>query len=94
MRNLIEKFALWLLKVIGTEIWVVPIRIKPYYPEILSLVREEEGKVYDAPDMHGDGYFKTRRVIAKMLRDHPELRNDKRALLKGIIQCSDRITSV
>lgn len=94
VRVRIEKLSLWMLYHIHTEMFVVPATMKPYEDKIEVLVAEEEGKSYGSGDLFGDGYFKTRRVLAIMLRDHPELRDHKRELMKAVVVASDRVKAL
>lgn len=83
---LIEWFALWLLRLIGSDVQVLPMEIHPFLEEITALCLEEESQQYDTDDLLGQGYFKSRRVMTKMRKRYPYL--PKRALWKAVERCS------
>ena len=82
--TLIQIFALWLLRLIGSRQFAVPKYMDTYWSEIEGLVRTEEQEEYP-------GYFKYRRVFTIMANRYPNL--DRRALSKAIQLCSDSISS-
>ncbi|MDD5199259.1 MAG: hypothetical protein PHC88_05595 [Terrimicrobiaceae bacterium] len=86
LKVLIEWFALWLLRLIGSEICVLPMEIHPYLDEITTLCEVEDPQQYETDDLLGQGYFKSRRVMTKMLIKYPYL--PKRALWKAVERCS------
>lgn len=86
-----EKLGLWLIHIAGSEVIIVPVIMLSYTDELQALCMEEEGKEYGSKDAHGDGYFKTRRVMIEMLRRHPELKQYRRDLMKGIVVTVDKL---
>lgn len=82
--NVVQAFALWLLKIIGSKQIHVPKYMDNYAVEIEALVRDEEPRPHP-------GYFKYRRVFTIMMTRHPAL--NQRDLSKAIQLCSDSVAS-
>lgn len=82
--NVIQAFALWLLKLCGSKQFAVPKYMDNYLAEIEALVRDEEPKQHP-------GYFKYRRVFTIMMTRHPAM--NQRDLSKAIQLCSDSVAS-
>lgn len=70
-KQLIERFALYLLRKVGTPIIVYPLHMEGYRDEILALCKEEEKQEYSTDDILGSGYFKGRRVMSIMKKKYP-----------------------
>lgn len=83
--TIIQMFALWLLRKVGSKPVHVPKYMETYWDEITQLVKKEHTENYP-------GYFKYRRVFTIMAKRYPAM--DKRALSKAVIVCADEVAGV
>lgn len=83
--TLVQMFAVWLLKQLGSKQVHVPKYMETYWDEITQLVKKEHTENYP-------GYFKYRRVFTIMEKRYPAM--DKRALSKAVIVCADEVVDV
>lgn len=93
----IENLAVWLLAKIDSQILLhaavgkqgvgLPASMVPYRDEITLLCIEEEPQSYRTSDILGQGYFKSRRVMTKLVVKYPNI--SKRDLWKAVAICSD-----
>lgn len=93
MKNLLRRFAFYILSFTGDEGFVIfyPSEMLSLRLEILQLCREEDLQDYATTDILGSGYFRYRRVCTIMKKRYPDL--NKRSLSKAVILCSDSIAS-
>lgn len=87
MKTLIERFAMWLLRMIGTEVFIVPVVMTKYTEEIKMLCEIENELAVGQPNY--TGYFKYRRVFTQMKNRHSEI--NSRDLSKAIVALVEKL---
>lgn len=90
-KTLLERFALWLLRLCGTQIQTYPAYMEAWHSEILELCRAEQAQTYHTDDVLGAGYFRGRRVMSIMKKRYPQLK--VRDLWKAVDICSGSMDS-